>query len=491
MPKYVTLILLLFTVADLHGQSSQKGCKITIQYDRVKRKYVLNSFQNERCQLGRKEAIKYYFEIENPNEYKYDLRILSAKTVNFKVGIPGSLSAYFGLISLDQQPIPPGPNVIPGPETLKVGSKELSLEDLRGKSTYKDNIILSELEISNSQLPYYRDLIESYELLNSKIKKYNDIYKNINYVNTNSSKFLHILKNMENYPQDMMRFVDKELAKYTSKYGVDDINMLADSISNDLLALDALKETIDKTIDSRLKVDRKLLASIASINLSHKYVKNKIKITERLPILQNLANPKKVQTTESFYYTKNADAARINVALTNKYAPKDTVFIQKIDAPICKGMDIDFSTGFLYNSLWERNYFLDNEITMNSQGETDTTRVIKREDGFEGDITFGALVNFSFRRCWARHGPSLGYGIGLTDGKSRYFLGWHALFLEKQSLGISAGLVWSKVKRLSETVSDDGRNPNNPVPQSLSSVPTFEKMKTGYYIGVVWNFARK
>lgn len=483
MPKYVTLILLLFTVANLHGQSSQKGCKITIQYDRVKRKYVLNSFQNERCQLGKKEAIKYYFEIENPNEYKYDLRILSAKTVNFEVGIPGSLSAYFGLISLDQQPIPPGPKVIPVPQPF--GEKKKSLSKLPTKDS------ISELEIPNSQLPYYRDLIKSYQLLNPKIKKYNDIYENINYVNTKSSKFLHILKNMENYPQGMKRFVDKELAKYTSKYGVDDINILADSISNDLLALDALKETIDKTIDSGLKVDTVLLTSIASINLSHKYVKNKIKITERLPILQNLANPKKVQTTESFYYTKNADAARINVALTNKYAPKDTVFIQKIDAPICKGMDIDFSTGFLYNSLWERNYFLDNEITMNSQGETDTTRVIKREDGFEGDITFGALVNFSFRRCWARHGPSLGYGIGLTDGKSRYFLGWHALFLEKQSLGISAGLVWSKVKSLSETVSDDGRNPNNPVPQSLSSVPTFEKMKTGYYIGVVWNFARK
>jgi len=59
-------------------------------------------------------------------------------------------------------------------------------------------------------------------------------------------------------------------------------------------------------------------------------------------------------------------------------------------------------------------------------------------------------------------------------------------------LGITGGVAWGKTTQLSKAISKDGENPDTAtINPNYSSVPTYEELKRGWFVGIVWNLSRK
>lgn len=520
--KHFTLtglcLMLLFNWTLLYSQTFE----IPVAYDSDKRVYELEAAKNKEY-WGREEKDRtgFHFKVENPDPLKYHLKIISAKPINYKVGVPAALSAYFGLVNLDTQPRSLGPNiprvrppdgfdeVIEDRDSIStlITSFQTRVSEVPFKSDFiaamdrgfallgpdRNEIISAEIQqytadykFSREKLILFDALVESYELVRPVIEEYDELYTDVVFMDSSIHNFSLKLAQMDPIVASV---VDQKLTSYKIRYGVSSTKALIDAVNDQLLRLNALNETLEEILSSNIRLDERLIASMSSVNLAQRYIKSKTNIPARLSLLKSLDNPKSSIDSQDMFFSKGADATRVNLLLTNRFT-KDTLLAQKIDAPVYQGVDWEFSTGFIYNTLWQRNFYLEQDIrTIN--GVADTMKVIKTENDFEGDVAFAAFAHASFRKYAARYGLSAGIGVGFTDGKPRYLLGGHVMFAQRQSIGITAGLAWARIKTLSDKVSDNGIDPRGRVSNSTTAVATVERMKMGVYFGVVWNFARK
>ena len=87
-------------------------------------------------------------------------------------------------------------------------------------------------------------------------------------------------------------------------------------------------------------------------------------------------------------------------------------------------------------------------------------------------------------------GFATGASLSLYDGNLRYLLGGSMLWGKRNKLSVTGGLSLGKIKELSSivTVEQDGILT---VPVDTESVPTFNKLKTGWFIGISYVIVSK
>jgi len=172
------------------------------------------------------------------------------------------------------------------------------------------------------------------------------------------------------------------------------------------------------------------------------------------------------------------DKTTINFLILNKLSG-DTILKSKEELFSSKGWKLDFTTGFFYNNLFSKDYYL---TTINNE------KKILEEDSQNFDIAIGAMAHLTYRVTSSfKVGPGLGVALSPLDGKTRYLFGLTTILGRKNQLAINFGPALSKVKQLSGKISLDGKNQVDPLSADVTSVTTYEKMKWGGFLGLTYN----
>lgn len=176
------------------------------------------------------------------------------------------------------------------------------------------------------------------------------------------------------------------------------------------------------------------------------------------------------------------DVLEMKVILTNTYT-NDTILSKTIDFyPRYGGFKFDFSTGFFFNTISEKSYYLENE--------SPERNTIIEENGDEFDIAVGALGHISYQlSSGLRGGVNFGAALSPMDGITRYLFGAGVLIGKEKLIGINAGTSVARVDVLSNLVQSDGQGLF--VPVEVTSIPTFKKSEWGFFFGLTYNLTRQ
>ncbi|CAM3612017.1 hypothetical protein [Zobellia roscoffensis] len=176
------------------------------------------------------------------------------------------------------------------------------------------------------------------------------------------------------------------------------------------------------------------------------------------------------------------DVMEAKITLINTFT-NDTIFTKKIDFFTKKGgFKFDFSTGFFYNNLNEKSYYLEDQ--------DDGRNRILEENGSNFDVAIGALAHFSYQfKAGLRGGINAGAAVSPLDGITRYLFGAGVLIGREQLIGINAGASLARLDVLSNSIKSE--NGNVYVPAEITSAPTYKKSKWGIYVGLTYNLTRE
>lgn len=513
-PTIMKLILILASIITLvsYAQTNTN----TAGPREIKLVYVdsIKMFAITGSAKGIKIRDKYFYTLSGYNPYSQEVKVVSVKPVNFKAGFSNKLNEYLGPVdfNLDIEFVPTTPRAFPSFDNLKQRREEEKEERddlvatlvIAASPAYyasinhnmsqagQDAIIESKAiefrenyPTANEDFLFYDNLVKSYELLQPQIEEFNSTYT---FTSNFYSKYIGLLDSILKIPPaPAKKAIDEFIKTYQGLMATNSTDDLVKKLLTRVSNLEAIYQSINQAIDNGLEIDAELQKSIMDV---HKlYAQIDSRIPESINNLKGLQNIKMEIRTKEQFQKPIADASRIKILLLNKLNLKDTVLYQTIDVPTCNGWDVDFSGGIIYNSIWRQAYSL--QVETDPLNAAKKIKSIIKENAFKADVAFAALLNFSYRRCNSRFGPSTGIAISFLDGNLRYLFGGHYHFGFKSAFGISAGGAFGKKTFLSDAVSDDGVNPNNPINDGYSSVPTYEKYKLGFYAGFVWNFARR
>jgi hypothetical protein len=501
------LTLLIFVLAPVLSYAQSTTTEIKLIYSESSKMF-------ERTDLkGLKVREKYYYNLSGFNPYIHDVKILSVKPVNFRAGFSSKLNEYLGPVDFnaDIEFVPSTPRQFPSFDELK--QKKEDAKDRRdellvsvvkttepiylastNRRTELQNETLIEAKsiefkenypIANQEYTRYENLVKSYELLQPQITEFNENYL---FLANFYKGYVSLIDSLPKIPAgNAKKLVDSFISYYQGQTGTNTVDDLLKSLMTKAYEIQALYLSIGQTVNNGAELDVELQKSLTDVHKLYSQINPKI--IESINSLKPLLNVKTELQTKEQIQKPIADVSRIRVLIINKQNPKDTILLQTVEIPTCNGWDIDFSGGIIYNSIWRQAYSL--------QVETDPTNSAKKvkevvkENVFKADIAFAALLNFSYRRCNSRIGPSTGVALSFIDGNLRYLLGLHYHFGYKSALGLSVGGIFGKRTFLSDAVSNDNIEPINPINDGYTSVPSYEKYKLGFYAGLVWNFARK
>lgn len=179
-------------------------------------------------------------------------------------------------------------------------------------------------------------------------------------------------------------------------------------------------------------------------------------------------------------FTGEKDLTEINLTLYDTYI-RDTLYSGILTFRTEHNWAVDFSTGFFYTDLYQKEYYLDERSSKINN--------IIEENKFRGDVSVGALAHISYKfKPDLRIGPAVGASISPFDGKIRYLAGISAFFGKEKIAGISAGVSLGQFKVLSGSVSRDGMGPY--LSAGEKKIPTFDQTKAGFFIGFTYNLTR-
>lgn len=523
--RYILIIGILLSAFFASAQGSDSGegtsetiavsdtATITIYYNASSRKFDFNKSENKdywgkiRKPYIRNQPVRYIVEMSDGSSYLVEPQVLKVKPMSFKVATPASLAPYLSLTDVNRQP-EIGSN-IPEVKSLPTGSAiessdifakfmdltpspenheffDLSSVKRKDKKTMQKKLDeIKELLEANRKLQELRmaRYDEGYRLLDPVVSQFKEAYEKIKYLHllaADGKKELAKADTREKWQQarDVIEDdIDDHLKETKKKERIIEVKKLYTN-------LDGLYTTLQQLLPKDFALHEEFVESVSSVNVAYRYTKEHLPSQTIIDLIGFLDEPSREAKSKIAYFERRMDATEVNLALTNRYS-KDTVYKQTLKIPAYYGMDIDFTTGFVYNSLYQRNFSLLTEVL-----GSDTLQFIREQNNFKGDVTFGAFVNFSFRRPAARFGPTLGIGLGLTDGQPRYMAGGHLLLNRKQSWGFTGGVVFAKVNQLGKQVSDDGDFREAPLETPIEAIPTYNKFKAGWYFGIVWNFLR-
>lgn len=464
---------------------------------------------------------RYKFVVAVPEGEQYQLApvLLSARPINYKVAIPGALSTYFGLVERNLPPVRRGPAIyVPKQNELmeqvddskdiiasldnqliqqykligkvaSAGQQFLNVDNDFDRGDMEELLEKGKKYDSLSQvLQQYQQEANSYALLLPLIRKFDKIYEELFVLDSLSDVGIKRLSSIRG-ARDWERQVSVLKSILGQRLASPNEAAWPVIIDGKYRELDGINESLEELINSRLVLNAELVNGITSVNIAYRFVQDHLSPGRALRLISYLQRPAVRVSSKPLYHLKRMDATRLRLAMINRYS-RDTVLTQTLDVPAYRGWDTEFSTGFVFNSLYQRS-FIAEETEVTTEEGTETVTLIEEENAFEGDITFGAFFHLSRRAPAARYGLSMGLGLSLMDGRPRYMLGGHALFLKDQSLGLTAGLAAANIRQLGTQVSNDGINPNGPLPDNLLGIPTIDRFRIGWYAGIVWNFARK
>lgn len=193
-----------------------------------------------------------------------------------------------------------------------------------------------------------------------------------------------------------------------------------------------------------------------------------------------------VQSTEttdpvrSEVFKIDNDITNIHMILYDQYI-NDTLYTGKLTFHTEKNWYLDFTTGFFFTNLYDKDYFLE-EIG-------DTNNRIREEKKLKGDVSIGALAHYTYKvKPDLRIGPALGASISPFDGGLRYLAGLGIFTGKEKILGLSAGITFGQTEVLSGGVTKDAQGPF--LPEGKTRIPTYEKVKTGFFVGLTYNLTR-
>jgi len=83
----------------------------------------------------------------------------------------------------------------------------------------------------------------------------------------------------------------------------------------------------------------------------------------------------------------------------------------------------------------------------------------------------------------------MGAAVSPIDGKTRFLFGVSSIFGRRNQLAINGGATVAKIKVLSNSVQTVDNNIF--VPAETASVPTYENLQWGFYLGVSYNLTSK
>jgi len=182
-------------------------------------------------------------------------------------------------------------------------------------------------------------------------------------------------------------------------------------------------------------------------------------------------------------FIAKSDGTDLNYTLVNSYT-NDTLTKKTFEFYTKGKLSFDFSTGFFYSNKIEQSYYLETR-----QGDTLKSNILK-EPIRDFDISFGALGHFSYKfSSKFKAGISMGASLSIIDAKTRYLVGTSLIFGQKKQLALNAGLSLVKLKVLSDSIDQDQEGEY--VDASVTIIPTFEKVQSGFFIGVTYNLTSK
>lgn len=195
--------------------------------------------------------------------------------------------------------------------------------------------------------------------------------------------------------------------------------------------------------------------------------------------------------------------------LTMTFKDKKGNDIKTEEMRLFGGFKIDFSTGIFLTGLKDANYvFIDSTVkyrrpddTTNSiQTLVDTTgKIVIRENSGKSKIGFGVLVH-AYPRISSNYNISLTAGLAVnTETELNFMLGGSLLLGSNRRFVISGGLIWGKVKKLSNTVKtgvnrrDSSNSNSTPIFYTTTDnlVPTITDTRRSWFFGVSYNFTAR
>ncbi|AZQ58097.1 hypothetical protein EJ994_04470 [Maribacter sp. MJ134] len=210
-------------------------------------------------------------------------------------------------------------------------------------------------------------------------------------------------------------------------------------------------------------------------------LENQIKIKkyeDYLKFIKNAEDAKPNKIFEKVYYSRK-DLLEAEVVMLDAFS-KDTLLKETIDIYTeGGGIRLRFSTGFFYNDIVEKSYYLTER--------DETTKAVLPEKSPDFDIAVGALAHIGWK--FSSHTDiALNMGLALSplDGKTRYLLGGGILIGKKRELGLNIGAAISRIDKLSGSVTKSGNELF--VPIAVEAVPTTKQNEWGLFFGVTYNF---
>jgi len=195
----------------------------------------------------------------------------------------------------------------------------------------------------------------------------------------------------------------------------------------------------------------------------------------------------KAMTMSNTYEYKKAvsskkDILDVKVIIINSVT-KDTILKEVLTFRTYNGgLKFDFSTGFFYNNIIEKQYF--------TKKRNDTINNVLEENGDNFDISIGGLMHFSYQFSGNfRGGISTGLAVSPLDGKTRYLFGFSGLIGKEKLFGFNIGAAVSRINVLSGSVMEDSEGFF--VPSSVTSTPTSKKTEWGFFFGLTYNLTRQ
>jgi hypothetical protein len=136
-----------------------------------------------------------------------------------------------------------------------------------------------------------------------------------------------------------------------------------------------------------------------------------------------------------------------------------------------------------------RRYYLDDYTT---DATVDTTRkAVLQEGRADVDVAIGALAHATWMQKGEVH-PTVAIGAALSpfDERMRYLAGGGIVIGRQRQIALTGGVAFGRLPTLSRFVRTDGESGRQYVPIATESVPTVNRWKTSWYVGVSYNLAQ-
>lgn len=297
-----------------------------------------------------------------------------------------------------------------------------------------------------------------------------------------------VRKNIKNIPDDKIKQYCEEQIKLIKQKidqtGYSDDELIS-QVQQDIISFKAEFETTQAQCIN-VPVPTNCIDTVAKLKPVYIQLKNvETQILNGLNILKDgAANGVKFEISSDPHIT-SSDLSVVEVAILDRFNPKDTLFVGKTELFVKDKVKIDYSVGIAGNNLVEKEYYF-------VYGSDSTKNGISSEDSSPLDFSILALLHIDWKISPSfALGPNTGISISILDAKPRYHLGFSCSFGMERTFTISTGICFANMKVLSNQVSSNGSDYDNGDLYRFDSVPIANKLKAGYFFSLTYNLTRK